>query len=132
MSGISAAFRGNLTDDPQTRQAGGEIVATFQVAVDDGYRDRSGTWTSNPTLFVNVEAWGGTARGVARLAKGAAVVVVGQWRANTFTVNGEPRRKQYVVASYVGHDVYEVAAADSAPTQPPTAAGDDDFWAGAS
>lgn len=132
MSGISAAFRGNLTSDPEVKDAGSGRVAKFTVAVDDGYRGKDGEWVENPSLFVNVETWGGVADGVKALSSGDAVVVAGQWRATVYEVEGEKRRRQFVVAAHVGRDVYEKKAkkADDAKTDSTQDEGSD-LWDGA-
>lgn len=138
---ISASFAGNLTAAPEGREVGSTQVARFTVAVDDGYRDAKGEWQNNPVLFVNVEAWGATARGVlAQMSKGSAVVVHGRWRAAEYEHEGQKRRRQYVVADAVGATTY--AAAEATKTAPPAEeeledseeqpeSQGDDFWSGA-
>lgn len=113
---ISASFAGNLTGDPEGREAGSSYVARFTVAVDDGYRDSAGEWQKNPPLFVNVEVWRAVARGVvAQFEKGSPVVVTGRWRAAEYEKDGEKRRRQYVVADAVGAQAFVVLEATSEP-----------------
>lgn len=138
---ISASFAGNFTGDPEGREVGNSHVARFTVAVDDGYRDAKGEWKKNPVLFVNVEAWGSTARGVlAQMNKGSAVVVHGRWRAAEYEHEGQKRRRQYVVADAVGATTYAAAEATKAAApvegeledseEQPEGQGED-FWSGA-
>lgn len=128
--GIAASFAGNLTGKPDSRPAGSNVVTSFTVAVDDGYRDKSGEWHKRPTLYVNVEAWGGAARAAARFRKGQPVVVIGSWRVNEYEVDGEKRRRHIVVADRLGPGASEAAPKDT-EEEPATQEPDDEFWSGA-
>lgn len=136
---IPASFSGNLTADPEGREVGTSYVARFTVAVDDGYRDAKGQWQDNPTLFVNVEAWGAVARGViARVKRGSPVTVAGRWRAAEYEKDGQKRRRQYVVADGVGATLFAANDAhgdegegDDEDTAGEADSPEGDFWEGA-
>ena len=111
---IPAAIAGNLTADPEVRTAGTRTVARFTIACDDEYRGSDGAWHKNPPVFVTVECWDAIARGVqTQLTKGSPAVVIGRWKAAEYEVEGQRRRKQYVVAEAVGRSVRETKPVSS-------------------
>ena len=96
MQGFGIA--GNLVDVPQvTHTSSGKSVARFTLAVDDGYRDKSGAWSKREPIFHKVETWN-DAETARTWPKGALVVVVGQFRADTYEVDGDKRRQQWLAA----------------------------------
>lgn len=89
---------GNLTEAPIVNTlTGGRKVARFTVAVNDGYRDKTGQWHDRPAVFFRVESWA-DADAAATWPKGARVAVVGQWRATEYEKDGERKRQQYFAA----------------------------------
>ncbi|MDN5797203.1 MAG: single-stranded DNA-binding protein [Intrasporangium sp.] len=89
---------GNLTEAPIVNTlTGGRQVARFTVAVNDGYRDKTGQWHDRPAVFFRVESWADAAA-AATWPKGARVAVVGHWQASEYEKDGEKRRQQYFAA----------------------------------
>jgi single-strand DNA-binding protein len=75
---------GNLTRDPETRQAGTSTVCSLRLAVNDRVKDRtSGEWTDYAN-YVDVTVFGAQGEHCAQwLAKGRQVAIDGhlRWRA---------------------------------------------------
>ena len=89
---------GNLTEAPTVNSTkGGKKVARFTVAVNDGYRDKTGEWHERPPLYFRIESWSDAAAAQS-WPQGALVALVGHWRATTYEVDGEKRRQQYFAA----------------------------------
>ena len=78
-------FIGNLTEDPELRfTQGGAPVASFRVASNRRYTDRSGN-QQEETTFLNVNAWRDLAENAAEsLGKGDRVVVIGRVRVRSY------------------------------------------------
>ena len=78
-------FIGNLTDDPDLRfTQGGAPVASFRVASNRRYTDRSGN-QQEETTFLNVNAWRDLGENAAEsLKKGDRVVVIGRVRVRSY------------------------------------------------
>ena len=94
---------GNLTRDPETRQAGGNTVTQFGIAVNDRRKNaQSGEWEDVPNFF-DVLVWGTRGESLARfISKGTKVVVAGRLRWSQWTNNeGEKRSKVEIVADDV-------------------------------
>lgn len=69
---------GNLTRDPETRNAGGTTVCNFGLAINRRWRDRDGQ-QQEETTFVDCTAWGRTGEALAEhQGKGDAVLVEGR------------------------------------------------------
>ena len=89
---------GRLTRDPELRHTGsGTPVASFTVAVDDGYGD------NKTTNFINCVAWSKSAEFVSNyFTKGKMIIVIG--KIQTRSLEGQDGKKNYiteVVASEV-------------------------------
>lgn len=69
---------GNIVTDPVHRRVGEHAVVKFRVASNSRRRTTEGTWEQGDSLFVSVSCWNRLVGGVAGLAKGDPVVVVGQ------------------------------------------------------
>ena len=78
-------FIGNLTDDPELRfTQGGAPVASFRVASNRRFTDRSGN-QQEETTFLNVNAWRDLAENAAEsLSKGDRVIVIGRVRVRSY------------------------------------------------
>jgi len=78
-------FIGNLTADPELRfTQGGTPVASFRVASNRRYTDRSGD-KQEETTFLNVNAWRDLAENAAEsLHKGDRVLVIGRVRVRNY------------------------------------------------
>ena len=71
---------GNLTRDPELRQAGGQQICGFGIALNRTYQTARGE-TREDVCYVDVEAWGRTADIVAQYArKGSPLFVEGRLR----------------------------------------------------
>ena len=84
----------------------GRPQAYFDVAVNHRRRNVGGEWEDAPTTFLTVRAFGRLAENIATLAKGAAVLIVGDLVTDEWTArgSGEKRRKTKVLASAGGPD----------------------------
>jgi single-strand DNA-binding protein len=93
---------GNLARDAELRYtAGGAAVCNFTVAVNRDWKNESGE-RQHDVCFVDATAWGKVAEFCAGLRKGAAVLVEGSLRQNTWTgKDGTERSKLVVVAQRV-------------------------------
>jgi single-strand DNA-binding protein len=69
---------GNIVNDPVHRRVGEQSVVKFRVASNSRRRTADGTWEQGDSLIVSVSCWGRLVGGVAPLAKGDPVIVVGQ------------------------------------------------------
>jgi single-strand DNA-binding protein len=92
---------GNLTRDPQLKQAGSAQVCNFGIAINDRYKAADGTMKET-TTFVEVEAWQRTAELCAQyLAKGRSVFVEGKLTQSTYEKDGVKVTKTRVRADSV-------------------------------
>lgn len=93
---------GNLTRDPELREAGASQVAGFGLAVNRRYKGRDGEMQEE-TTFVDVEAWGRTAELCGQyLSKGRAALVEGRLKLDSWEdKDGGKRSKLKVVADSV-------------------------------
>lgn len=101
-------FRGRLGDDAERIDApNGVTGAKFRLAVNDSYLSREGEWVKRETVWIPCEAWRKTAEALLPvLTKGCGVVVVGKWRAQTWTAeDGSKRSKNVFHVEGVGVDV---------------------------
>lgn len=82
---------GNLTRDPETRQAGAGEVCNFSLAV-----NHKGAGGKDETLYLKVEAWNKLGALCQRyLAKGSEALVEGRLRQSTYTDRAGNERTQY-------------------------------------
>lgn len=84
---------GNLTADPEQRDAGGKAVANFTIASTPRTFDRQANeWKDGEALFLRAAAWGDMAEHVvASLAKGSRVIAQGRLKQRSFEKGGEKR-----------------------------------------
>ncbi len=93
---------GNLTADPEVRNAGGSSVSDLRLAVNDRYKNKAGEQVET-TCFVDVTVWGQQADNCGKyLHKGSPVLVEGrlqfdQWEGK----DGAKRSKLRVQANRV-------------------------------
>lgn len=117
---------GNLTRDPETKQAGAtNVVASFGLAINRKFKGNDGEMREEAT-FVDVEAWGRTAELVCQyLTKGSGCFVEGRLKLDSWDdkKTGEKRSKIKVVADSVqflgGKRDGEREAEPPAPVQRP-------------
>ena len=121
---------GNLTRDPESRQAGGSTVASFALAINRRYKAKDGEQREE-TTFIDIECWGRTAELCMQyLTKGRNVHIEGRLRQDTWEKDGQKRSKITVTAdnvSFVGgpkdgeRPASSAAQQRSAPAVPPPA-----------
>lgn len=92
---------GNLTREPQSRQAGKTTVCDFGLAINRRYK--SGDEMREEVVFVDVEAWSRTGELVAQyLTKGSSCFVEGRLKLDSWEdKEGNKRSKLKVVADSV-------------------------------
>lgn len=91
---------GNLTRDPEIRDAGEARVAKFGMAVNRDYPTKE-------TLFIDVEAWNRQAETIVKyFRKGDPILVDGRLRLDQWEKNGQKHSKIVVVM-----DTFEFVAA---------------------
>jgi single-strand DNA-binding protein len=102
----SVTLAGNLTSDVTLRSTAGGSVASFRMAVNDGWFDKkAGEWR-NRTTYMQVSAWRQLGENVAQsLALGQPVVVVGKLRQHSYDKDGQTHYVVDVEAEAVGHDL---------------------------
>lgn len=94
---------GNVGKDPEIRTVkNGKKVATFNVAVNDGYYDANGNWNDR-VYWVRIVAWQKLAEAVEnKVKKGVFVYVSGKLVINEFTdKEGNKRTGVDIVASLI-------------------------------
>ena len=101
MSINSVTVSGNLTRDPELRQAGNSYVLQMGLAVNDRVKERD-EWVDRPNFF-DVVVWGNLAESLSqKLSKGQKVAVAGKLRWSSWENNeGQKRSKVEIVANSV-------------------------------
>ena len=127
------SLMGRLVRDPELRQtAGGTPVATFTLAVEQDFKDKSTGERSAD--FIDIVAWRQTGEFVSRyLSKGRMAIVDGRLQARTWKdKNGNSRKTVEVVADHVyfadsrrDSDASGAGAPAYAPYAPPQTGADD-------
>lgn len=90
---VSINVVGNLTRDPELRQAGNAPVAGFAIAVNERKFNRdSNQWEDGATQFFECSAWRELGQNVAAsLKKGMQVIVQGNLKQRSYEKDGQPR-----------------------------------------
>jgi len=108
---------GNLTRDPELRYTpNGQAVASFAVATNRRYQDKTGNWVDAEAEFHEVVTWAKLAEGVNKaLKKGDRVFVAGRVQTQTWEgQDGNKRNKTEIVADTVfGPDTVARASYDN-------------------
>ena len=94
---------GNLTREPELRQAGSTTVLAFGIAVNERRRNaQTEQWEDHPNFF-DVLVWGARGEGLSRiLTKGMKVAIEGKLRWSSWTgQDGGNRSKVEIVADNV-------------------------------
>jgi single-strand DNA-binding protein len=94
---------GNLTRDPETRQAGSTTVTSLRVAVNSRRKDQSGNWVDDPNYF-DVTVWGAQGENCQRfLSRGRPVAIDGRlkWREWEDQQSGQKRQAIDIIADSV-------------------------------
>jgi len=91
---------GNLTRDPELREAGGTSVCDLGLAVNERIK-RKGEWQEEASFF-DITVWGNQADACAKyLHKGSPVAVGGSLRQERWEKDGQNRSKVKVIARTV-------------------------------
>lgn len=107
MPNVDITITGNLTADPELREAGGHSVAQFSVASTPRIK-KGDEYVDGETVYLRVSVWRELADGAAStLKKGDAVVVTGYLRQRSFDKDGEKRTVFEVDGQSVGKSVRE-------------------------
>lgn len=102
-------IEGNLTREPEIKDAGKTQVASFGIAVSNRYFDRdSNEWKDRDPSFYDISAWGWLAERTMGLTKGDAVIVVGGLKFDSWEKDGNKRNKVTVTASAIGRQLPKV------------------------
>lgn len=113
MAGNSVTIVGNATRDPELRfTPGGAAVATFGVAVNRRWQNRSTNEWEEAVSFFDVTCWQQLAENVSEsVTKGDRVVVSGRLDQRSWeTTEGEKRSKVEIVAEEIAPSLrYAVA-----------------------
>ena len=93
---------GNLTRDPELKTVGETCVCDFAIAIDDGYKKKSGEKVER-TEFIDIVVWGVQGENANKyLSKGSSVLVEGKWQTDRWENEaGEKRSKVRVRADRV-------------------------------
>ena len=106
---------GNLTRDPELRQAGSTSVLQLGIAVNDRIKEND-EWVDRPNFF-DVIVWGKHGESLSKmLSKGQKVTISGRLRWSSWENNeGEKRSKVEIVAN----DVEFMSRKSDAPAADP-------------
>jgi single-strand DNA-binding protein len=106
---------GNLTRDPELRQAGATPVLQFGIAVNDRKKNnQTGEWEDVPNFF-DVVVWGARGESLSRyLSKGTKVIISGRLKWSCWEADGGKRSKVEIVAE----DVEFMSKSDSSYAPP--------------
>lgn len=93
---------GRLGRDPELKQTpSGQPVANFSLAIDESYKDRSGSKVDK-VLWVQIVAWGKTGELCAQyLKKGRQAIVTGRLQIRQYDKDGQKRYATEIVANHV-------------------------------
>lgn len=112
---------GNLTKDPDLRQAGVSSLCAFGLAVNRRYKDSQ----KEEVSFFDVECWGNLAENCAQhLRKGRGVIVEGRLKQDRWEAQGGGMRSRVVIVAesvqFLGSPK-DAQQAQDAPQQDPAA-----------
>lgn len=103
MTDNSVAIVGNVTRDPELRfTTGGQATASFGVAVNRKWQNKSTQEWEEKVSFFDVVCWQELADNVAEtVGKGMRVVVTGRLEQRSWEADGQKRSKVEIVADEV-------------------------------
>ena len=131
----TVVITGNLTRDPELRQAGTTNVCHLRVAVNERVRNSAtGEWSDRSNYF-DVTVWGAQGENCERhLSKGRGVAVDGRLRWREFETDGQKRQAVEIVAATVkflgggnGASTTDASAPVEEPDFVPSGVSDDDI-----
>lgn len=92
---------GNLTRDPELRDANGQDVVGFSIALNRSYKDKNDEW-QEATDYIDITAWGNLAQQVSsNVTQGSRVLVSGRLQSRSWEQEGVKRNKVEVLATDV-------------------------------
>ena len=68
-------FTGRMTKDPELKAVGGSEVVNFSIAVNNSWKNKNGDKIEK-TVFVDFDAWNGTAKFISEYVKKGDLVLV--------------------------------------------------------
>ena len=87
--------KGNMTRDPELREAGNSFVAEFGVAVNRRVK-KGDEWEEQPE-FIDMKCWGARGEAIANhFGKGQPILVEGEFRTDRWEKDGAKKSKSYV------------------------------------
>jgi single-strand DNA-binding protein len=87
---------GRIGRDPESRTVGKSEVCKTSLATSQKWREESGQMKER-TEWHTIEAWGGTAKALARVAKGETLLVSGELVYNEWTDKEGAKRRDAIV-----------------------------------
>jgi single-strand DNA-binding protein len=98
---------GNLTSDPETRQAGGASVVSFTIASTPRTFDKqSNEWKDGEALFLRASAWRELGEHVAAsLTKGSRVIAQGRLTQRSYEKDGQKRQSVELEVDAIGPEL---------------------------
>jgi single-strand DNA-binding protein len=100
-------LEGNLTRDPEIREAGSSQVSNFGIAVNKRVR-KDGEWTNGEPQFYDISAWGFDAERSMALKSGDAVIIIGELNFQVWEQEGKKRSAVKVTARAIGKQLPRV------------------------
>jgi len=105
---------GNLTQDPQCKEAGNSKVCNFSIAINEYYYV-DGAKKQN-TFYIDVECWSKQAENCVKfLSKGKKVAIEGKLKSNSWEKNGQKFSKVFCSAERVHFLASEESGHSSTP-----------------
>ena len=87
--------KGNMTRDPELREAGNSFVAEFGVAVNRRVK-KGDEWEEQPE-FIDMKCWGARGEAIANhFSKGMPILVRGEHRTDRWEKDGEKKSKSFI------------------------------------
>lgn len=111
---------GNLTKDPECKEAGNSKVCKFAIAINEFYYS-NGDKKQN-TIYIDVECWSKQAENCTKfLSKGKKVAIDGKLKVNSWEKNGQKYNKIYCLAEkvhFLGGEDIDSGSKDNSPKPP--------------
>jgi single-strand DNA-binding protein len=105
-------LEGNLTRDPEIREAGKTQASSFGIAVNKRVRV-DGEWKNGEPQFFEIQSWGFDAERSMQLSKGDAVIVIGELNFSQYEKDGQKRQAIRVTARALGRQLPRVESKPS-------------------
>jgi len=90
---------GNAVEDPELRQVGDSTVAKLRIAANKSFKTKDGE-KKQKTLFINVEAWRGTAKVIGDFVKkGKQILVNGTLEMDEWENDAGEKKSAYKISA---------------------------------